>query len=208
MLRLRGDDPLGIWAGRVMGGVSAVVIGPGCTTEPARRDEIAALLDNINVPICLDADGLNLLAGEPELWEQVRAPLVITPHPKEMARLTQKTVEEIQRDRFAAAMSLAVARNCVVVLKGAGTVVADPDGRVAVIGAGSPALATGGTGDVLAGLIGGLLAQGLDTSTAARAGALLHAVAGEVAAERLGEAGVAAGDVAEAIGTVYQRWGR
>ena len=105
-------------------------------------------------------------------------------------------------------MQLSMSRSCVVLLKGAGTVIADPDGQVAVCAAGNPGMATGGTGDVLAGIIGGLLAQGADATMAARVGTLLHAAAGDEAARIHGELGMRAGDLVEAMGTVLASWQR
>lgn len=208
MLRVREDKDLEHWLGDVLHGVSAAVVGPGIGAELDRSARMATLLRRAKVPLCLDADALNLLAKDPKLWNGITAPVVATPHPKEMARLLGGSVEEVQRDRFAAALRLAMGRKCVVVLKGAGTVVADPSGAVHVIESGSPALATGGTGDVLAGVIGGFLAQGRDPVEAATAGALLHGRAGELAARRYGEAGVKAGDVIEALGEVFVEWER
>ncbi|HET6346996.1 MAG TPA: NAD(P)H-hydrate dehydratase [Myxococcota bacterium] len=210
MLRQHGDEEAnGTAAGRLLAGVTAAVMGPGLGQRPAALALLTALLDAATIPCCLDADALNLLAATPALWSRVRPSTVLTPHPKEMSRLTGHSVEALQRDRMGAAAALASTRRCVVVLKGAGTVVAAPDGTATVLGdAGSPALAHGGTGDVLAGLIGGLLAQGLETATAARLGVLLHAQAGDVAAERHGQAGTSASDVAEAVGAVLARWQR
>lgn len=208
MLRIRTGRDMELWAEDVLRDATAVVIGPGLSTEPERGAELAAVLHKATVPLCLDADALNFMARDRRLWSQTGAPVVVTPHPKEMARLLDTTVEAVQRDRFAAALQLAATRACVVVLKGAGTVVADPDGNVAVIAAGNPGMATGGTGDVLAGVVGGLLAQGLDISTAARCGALLHAVAGDAAAERHGHGGLTASDLAVDLGGVFRAWQR
>jgi NAD(P)H-hydrate epimerase len=196
------------WAAAALEGVTAAVIGPGFGTGEERATDLAAVFDSLRVPACLDADALNLIAADPDLWSRLQAPAVVTPHPKEMARLTGSSVADVQRDRMAAAADLAAQRGCVVVLKGAGTVVAEPSGTAAVIDAGGPALAAGGTGDVLAGLIGGLLAQGIHPPAAARAGALLHAMAGDLAAERFGLSGLRAGDVATAVGEVFARWDR
>ena len=209
MLRVRGaEESVEAWAARVLEGATALVLGPGWSTEKARGEELAAILSRCEVPICADADALNLLATQPSLWEMVKTPLVVTPHPKEMARLTSSTVDEVQKDRFAAAGQMALNRTCVVVLKGAGTVVAEPDGAVAVISAGNPGMATGGTGDVLAGIIGGFLAQGLEASQGALAGTLLHAVAGDEAAKTHGQAGLRAGDLVDAMGGVLATWKR
>jgi NAD(P)H-hydrate epimerase len=209
MLRTpRDGEALDAWAARLLEGATALVVGPGLTTEPHRAAELAAVLGRCSVPICMDADALNLLAADPTLWDRVEAPLVITPHPREMARLTGLEVSAIQADRFAAAIELSLARSCVVLLKGAATVVADPAGQVAVCAAGNPGMATGGTGDVLAGIVGGLLAQGIEPAQAARAGALLHAAAGDEAARVRGETGLRAGDLLDAMGTVLASWQR
>ncbi len=209
MLRMRrAGEAVDAWAARVVDGATALVLGPGLSTETARAEELAAILEASEVPLCVDADGLNFLAAQPELWKKVKAPLVITPHPKEMARLTDSSVDDVQKDRFAAAGQLAMTRSCVVVLKGAGTVVAESDGAVAVIAAGNPGMATGGTGDVLAGVIGGFLAQGYDPAQAALAGTLLHSVAGDEAVKAHGHAGLRASDLVDAMGGVLASWKR
>lgn len=197
MLHVRGEP--------IPPGVSAIVAGPGWGME--RMAELADL-GVAALPMCLDADALTLLAATPELWAQLPRPLIVTPHPKEMARLMGSSVAAVQAERVASARSLAKTRDVVVVLKGAGTVVAAPTGRVAVVGAGCAALATGGTGDVLAGVIGALLAQRLDAWSAACLGALAHAVAGDLCSQRHGLAGTTATDVAEVLGSVWARWQR
>ncbi|HEY0738353.1 MAG TPA: NAD(P)H-hydrate dehydratase [Herpetosiphonaceae bacterium] len=148
-------------------------------------------------PLVLDADGLNLLAQIDEWWTKVPANrLVLTPHPGEMARLLKlEHADEINADRLGAAQRAAQEWNQIVVLKGAETVIAAPDGKASIGPAGNPALATAGTGDVLAGVIGGLIAQGVDAFDAARLGVFLHAQAGQLARQEIGEAGALAGDL-------------
>ena len=136
----------------------------------------------------LDADALNALAEHPGLVSGLPVPAILTPHPGEMARLVGSTVAEVQADRIELAARQARAWGCVVVLKGARTVVASPDAARAVVAAGNAGMATGGTGDVLAGLAGALLAGGLPAFDAARAAAFAHALAGDLAAARLGRA--------------------
>ena len=151
-------------------------------------------------PMVVDADGLKLLAKIKDWHKKLPAPAVLTPHPGEMAVLTGLSTEEVQADRMEIATKYAEEWGHVVVLKGAFTVIAAPDGNATVIPVASPALARAGTGDVLAGLIVGLMAQGLDAYDAAVAGAWIHAQAGLVAADALGStASVLAGDVLEAI---------
>lgn len=157
--------------------------------KPENNEQAAKLV--------LDADALNLLS-ELDDWSGRLAPdsAVLTPHPGEMARLLKLSdAEEVNADRMGAAQRAAETWKQVVVLKGAGTVVAAPDGRTAIGPGGNPALATAGTGDVLAGLIGGLIAQGLELFDAARLGVYLHAAAGELVRDELGDAGAVAGDL-------------
>jgi NAD(P)H-hydrate epimerase len=135
----------------------------------------------------------------------MRRRLVLTPHPSEMARLTGLSVEAIQADRVAVAGRFAKEWGQVVVLKGAGTVVADPDGRVHLNTHRNPALASAGTGDVLAGIIGGFLAQGLDPYAAALAGVYVHGAAGEEASAKMGDTGVLASDLLLLIPGVIRR---
>jgi NAD(P)H-hydrate epimerase len=197
----RGTNParLAEWAS----GRQAAVIGPGMGRWPGDSDWLRELWDRLHVPLVLDADALNMLAdaGEPFIhWPGKPTPVVLTPHPGEMGRLCGVSVREVQRDRIETARRYAVSHGVTVVLKGAGTVVASPDGRAFVNPTGNPGMATGGAGDVLAGLIGGLLAQGLDGPAAAAAGAFAHGAAGDrAAASRGGFGSLIAGDIIEAL---------
>jgi ADP-dependent NAD(P)H-hydrate dehydratase / NAD(P)H-hydrate epimerase len=208
--------------------VTALLIGPGFGTEDTTRDFLSTLLgassarrrkgsmgfsttrkeidsggneDTIKLPpMVIDADGLKLLSQLDRWQKQLPEETILTPHPGEMSVLTGLDKEEIQSGRLEAAERFAAEWGCVVVLKGAFTVVAAPDGRTAVIPVATPALARAGTGDVLAGLIVGLRAQGLDAFQAATAGAWIHGEAGMAAAEAMGNtASVLAGDVLSAI---------
>jgi hydroxyethylthiazole kinase-like uncharacterized protein yjeF len=145
----------------------------------------------------VDADGLNALAVADGWWKMLPPGTILTPHPGEMARLIGRdvTAKDVQADRDGHAQRMAAQWNTVVVLKGAFTVVAEPGGRVIVLPFANPALATAGSGDVLAGTIVGLRAQGMDTFEAAVAGAYLHGLAGELARADLGDMGVVAGDL-------------
>jgi ADP-dependent NAD(P)H-hydrate dehydratase / NAD(P)H-hydrate epimerase len=180
-----------------------VVLGPGLGRDPSTERLVRAFASRCPVPLLVDADGLNALApgsdhpGPGELRGR-SAGTVLTPHPGEMARLCGRPVPEVQADRPRSAAELARATGAVVVLKGQRSVVAEPGGRLAVTPAGNPGLATGGTGDVLSGIVGALLAR-LDAWPAATAGVHLHGRAGDLAAAALGEEGVAAGDVADSI---------
>jgi NAD(P)H-hydrate epimerase len=169
---------------------SVLAVGPGLGQDEWGRGLWNAALD-AGKPLVLDADGLNLLAASPRALPSA---CVLTPHPGEAARLLGMTTSQIQSDRFAAVRALAQKYRTVAVLKGAGSLIADPDGRVAVCPWGNPGMASGGTGDVLTGVIAGLLAQGLDTWEAACLGVGLHARAGDLAA-RAGERGLLASDL-------------
>lgn len=178
---------------------TALAIGPGIGTHPETQALVHNLLVEAKRPMVLDADGINAVAGHADMLSRASGPLILTPHPGEMARLLGTTSADVQRDRLGAASRLARERNVCVVLKGAGTVVAAPDGRLAVNSTGNPGMATAGTGDVLTGIIVGLLAQGLPAWEAACAGVFLHGLAGDLAASEQGEAGLIAGDVIRAI---------
>jgi hydroxyethylthiazole kinase-like uncharacterized protein yjeF len=173
--------------------VEAVVAGCGLGDDDAARAALQAAM-NCGGALVLDADALNRIALDDALRAQVRdrvAPTVLTPHPLEAARLLRCTSAEVQRDRIGAAARLAGDFGATVLLKGAGSVIAAADGRVRINPTGGPALATAGTGDVLAGMIGALLAQGFDAWSATLAAAWLHGRAGEVA----GDVGLVAGDL-------------
>ena len=175
------------------------VVGCGLGQTRESRKALQALLANPSVPQVIDADALNLVAQDSSVARAFRygsQPRVLTPHPLEAARLLGTTTAVIQSDRIAAALRLAARFGSVVVLKGAGTVCADPAGHWAIVAPGSAALATAGTGDVLAGVIGGLIAQGLPAASAACLGSLVHACAGErAAALRAGTIGMAASEL-------------
>ncbi|HVL54161.1 MAG TPA: NAD(P)H-hydrate dehydratase [Vitreimonas sp.] len=196
----------------------AVVLGPGlrpglATTELV-RSLLAASADTGPAPIVLDAEALRSLASIDAWWDGVERPAVLTPHAGEFARLRaaggvdssgDRDLVEDDEARALAAADAATTWQQVVVLKGARTVVAAPDGRLAVAPFENPALASGGTGDVLAGMIGAMLAQGLEPFDAACVGVYLHGQAAEWVSERMGDAGLLASDLPDAIPTVRRR---
>jgi hydroxyethylthiazole kinase-like uncharacterized protein yjeF len=165
---------------------TAVALGPGLGTHPETRELVRHLARDLALPLVMDADGVNALAGNPDLLKAAAGPRLLTPHPGEMARFLGITVPEVQADRLGTALKAAARTRAVVVLKGAQTVVADPEGRASLNSTGNPALASGGTGDVLTGLIGGFLAQKLSPWDAARLGVYLHGLAGDYLAPRQG----------------------
>jgi NAD(P)H-hydrate epimerase len=182
----------------LLAGKAAIVIGCGLGRDDAAWTKVVAVLA-AGRPAVLDADALTLLAAHPEALAATPGAWILTPHPGEAARLLATTVAEVERDRLAAARALARSSRAVVVLKGARTIVCDGrggDAEVCLINpTGSPALATAGSGDVLAGAIGGLLAQGLAPRDAAMVGAYVHGLAGERLAAELGPRGVMSSDL-------------
>jgi NAD(P)H-hydrate epimerase len=171
------------------------IIGPGLGRDSSTGRLVVDLATRAKVPLVIDADGLNALADSPRSKGKLGKNRVLTPHPGELARLTGKTIDAIAADRTGAARKAAKEWGAVVVLKGAHTIVAHPDGRISEDPHEVPALATGGTGDVLAGIIGGLIAQGSDTFSAAVTGVYIHAAAGRRISQRLGESGLLASDL-------------
>jgi NAD(P)H-hydrate epimerase len=177
----------------------AVVLGPGLgRTEGAQEFARGAAL-GVEVPLLVDADGLNAHAGRLELFREREAATVLTPHEAELGRLLEVGTEEVAAHRMERVREAAELSGAVVLLKGDDTIIAHPDGPVAISPGGTPALATAGTGDVLSGLIGALLAKGMDPFEAAALGALAHVLAARAAADRLGPDHVMAGDVIEAL---------
>ena len=176
----------------------AVVIGPGLGNQPATLRRARQLIGALAIPAVVDADGLNGLSAAARWWQPLRSPLVLTPHPGEFARLTGAAAPDSSDDagRAEAAAAAAARWSQVVVLKGAHTVVADPGGEVLASGVATPALATAGSGDVLAGAIGAFLAAGSPPFAAAACGVAVHGAAGLLAADRIGPAGAMARDIA------------
>jgi NAD(P)H-hydrate epimerase len=185
----------------------AIAVGPGIPTGDGMRKLVTELVARSPLPMVVDADALNLLGPQvARVAASAPAPRVLTPHPGEMARLIGRSVADVQADRLASARDLAAAARVVVLLKGPRTLVAAPDGTVFINGTATPALATAGSGDVLTGIIGSLLAQGLDALDAAKVGAVVHGLAGQQAAGALGgEGGVVSADLPEAIPAVMAR---
>lgn len=176
-------------------GYRALVLGCGLGNTPATQAFVAALLQSTLPATVIDADGLNCLAANAGWAQHLPPACVLTPHPAEMARLCGVAVADVMADRWALAREKAAAWGCTVLLKGPYTVIAAPSGWLAVLPVATAALATAGSGDVLAGVIGGLLAQGLEPFTAACVGAWLHAATGLHCAATMGTAGVLASDL-------------
>jgi NAD(P)H-hydrate epimerase len=180
-------------------GKTALAVGPGLSTHPETRELVIELARNATLPLLLDADGLNALAGRADLLLDARGPRVLTPHPGEMARLLGIDGAAVNADRIGLSRRLAGESGAVVVLKGAHTVVASPEGEVRINTTGNPGMASGGMGDALSGLIAGFLAQGVAPSAAAGLGVYLHGLAADRAARERGMIGLLASDVIDRI---------
>jgi NAD(P)H-hydrate epimerase len=196
------EEPAGILGSSAMKailtlaeGKRCLALGPGLGSEPQTGLLVKGIIENCPIPVVLDADGLNHLAGATELLKKRNAPTVLTPHPGEMARLCSATVNDIQDDRIGWARRFSQENNVHLVLKGARTVMARPDGQVFINPTGNPGMASGGMGDVLTGMIAGFLTQGYPPDTAARLGVYLHGAAADRLAEQVGPTGYLAGDL-------------
>jgi hydroxyethylthiazole kinase-like uncharacterized protein yjeF len=181
----------------------ALVVGPGLTASQDSSIIVEALSSKCRVPMVLDADALNVLAGRPEIRRQSAAPVILTPHPGEMSRLTGAKIEDIEADRLGWARRAASLLGAVVVLKGARTVTATPDGFAYLNPTGNPGMATAGSGDVLSGVVGSLMAQGVPSVRAAISAVFLHGLAGDIAALEVGVHGMVAGDILLRIPKAY-----
>jgi hydroxyethylthiazole kinase-like uncharacterized protein yjeF len=183
----------------------ALIVGPGLSTNEKTALLVRRLLGEATLPVVVDADGLNCLEGRAEVIRASRAPMVITPHPGEMARVTGLKQGRILADPWDAARQTAHNNNVICILKGAHTCIALPSGEVFVNILGNAGMASGGVGDVLTGIIGALLAQGLAPGTAAMLGVTVHALAGDIAADEGDEAGLIASDLVQALPAAL-RW--
>ncbi|MBW2480638.1 MAG: NAD(P)H-hydrate dehydratase, partial [Deltaproteobacteria bacterium] len=183
----------------LMEGKRCVAIGPGLGQDEETKRLVHKIVESSPIPIVIDADGLNNLAASPRVLEGACAPVILTPHPGEMARLADIPTGTVQQDRIKCARDFATAYNVHVILKGAHTVIAHPDGQVVINPTGNAGMASGGMGDVLTGMIAGLITQGIAPPEACRVGVYLHGAAADSLAQKMGPYGYLAGDVMEAI---------
>ena len=182
---------------------SAVVIGCGLSVCDDTKNLVQSVITNCEKPLVIDADALNCICNKPEILKNLKAPAIITPHPGEMARLLHSTPKTVNSNREKTAIDFAKKFGVVTVLKGAGTIIASPDGEVYINHTGNSGMATGGSGDVLSGIIGSLLAQGAAPINAAAAGVFLHGTIGDLAAEKLGKISMLPTDMIDMIPTAY-----
>lgn len=182
---------------------SAIVIGCGLSVCDDTKNLVQSVITNCEKPLVIDADALNCICNKPEILKNLKAPAIITPHPGEMARLLHSTPKTVNLNRENTAIDFAKKFGVVTVLKGAGTIIASPDGEVYINHTGNSGMATGGSGDVLSGIIGSLLAQGASPINAAAAGVFLHGTIGDLAAEKLGKISMLPTDMIDMIPKAY-----
>jgi len=199
----------------ILPGKSVLAIGPGLSMQHETQQFIRQVVGQAELPVILDADGLNAFAGMADTLNDRRAPaMVLTPHPGEMARLLGITVKEVQARRLDVALEAAGRWRAHIILKGFHTILATPSGNAYINTTGNPGMATGGTGDVLTGILAGLTAQfGVeDWARVLSLGVYLHGLAGDIAAARVGEAPLIASDLVDSIPEAYARilaeWGK
>ncbi|HEY6874419.1 MAG TPA: NAD(P)H-hydrate dehydratase [Geobacteraceae bacterium] len=181
-----------------LAGKDAVALGPGISRQPETAQYVRELVEEADLPLVVDADGLNALSEELSVVLRKKSTAVVfTPHPGEMARLAGSTTAQVEADRIGTAREFAGRYGVYLVLKGAQTVIAAPDGRIAINGSGNPGMASGGMGDVLTGVLVALLGQGYDPFSACELGVFLHGFAGDLVAAGKGEIGMSATDVQE-----------
>ena len=183
----------------LMPGKRCLAIGPGLGQASETKRLVRKIIEESQIPVVVDADGINNLAGQLQILKKARVPIILTPHPGEMARLLDADTNKIQQERINSARSFAVDFNAHVVLKGARTVIAHPDGRIFINTTGNAGMASGGMGDVLTGIIAGKIVQGFSPESAAHAGVYLHGAAADSLAQSIGPYGYLAGEVMSAI---------
>ncbi|MBF0203695.1 MAG: NAD(P)H-hydrate dehydratase [Desulfamplus sp.] len=177
----------------------AIAAGPGLGMDDSTIRLVHGMVEEISLPMVLDADALNAIAMNPYILKNRKAPTIVTPHPGEMARMTGKSTAEVQQNRIDIATQFSAEFNVIVVLKGSSTLIALPDGNVHICPTGNPGMASGGMGDVLTGLIAGLITQGFNPSDAAIAGVYIHGLCGDILAQKRGAFGFVASDIIKII---------
>lgn len=177
----------------------ALAIGPGISTKNETVELLHRVIKEIDIPVVIDADGLNALAKDREILKEAKAPVILTPHPGEMARLINTSTVEIQNERIEVSRGFAREYNIYLVLKGSRTIIADPEGNIYINPTGNPGMATAGMGDVLTGMLSGFIAQGFGIMDAVKLAVFSHGLAGDAIASERGEIGLLATDVIERI---------
>lgn len=188
----------------IITGMQALVMGPGISTAEETGKLMRKLLTSVRIPMVIDADALTALSVKVEILKDAEPPLILTPHPGEMARLTGLSSNAVQEDRVEVSRNFAIEYGVCLVLKGSRSIIAQPDGTIHINPSGNPGMASGGTGDILTGLIGGLVCQGFSPPSAAIAATYIHGYAGDLVAEEKGEMALIATDILEKIPCVLK----
>ncbi len=188
-----------------MEGKNVVVVGPGITTHPSTVEFILGLIDRAKIPLIIDADGINALGSFPSKIKG-KSHIALTPHPGELSRVLKISTRDILNNKIEIVRSYCMENNCYLVLKGWRTVTGDPKGRVFVNPTGNPGMATGGSGDVLSGVIGGILAQTGEILESLLVGVYLHGLSGDIGAKIKGEISLTAGDILEYLPDAFGRF--
>ena len=186
-------------------GMSAIAIGPGLSTEPETVQLLRELLPVIDCPLIIDADAVNALAQSPETISQLKTNAVLTPHPKEMSRVTGIEISKIVEKRIEVARKFARDHSVTIVLKGAATIISQPNGLTTINPTGNPGMATAGSGDILSGIIASLVAQGFSSPKAAIAGTYLHGLSGDIFAQGESQTSLIAGDLLRTLPETIKR---
>ena len=186
---------------------TAVLLGCGLSVCDDTKALVKSFVENCTAPMVLDADALNCIANNPEILKKRKSDIIITPHPGEMGRLCGITAKEVNADRVDVALSFAKKYGVITVLKGSGTIIASPNGQALLNTTGNSGMATGGSGDVLAGMTAGLLAQGKSAFDCAAAAVYLHGLAGDFAAEKLGKISMLPSDIIDYIAQAFKSSG-
>ena len=186
---------------------TAVLLGCGLSVCDDTKALVKSFVENCTAPMVLDADALNCIADNPEILKKRKSDIIITPHPGEMGRLCGITAKEVNADRVDVALSFAKKYGVITVLKGSGTIIASPNGQALLNTTGNSGMATGGSGDVLAGMTAGLLAQGKSAFDCAAAAVYLHGLAGDFAAEKLGKISMLPSDIIDCIAQAFKSAG-
>ncbi|MDQ2085616.1 NAD(P)H-hydrate dehydratase [Herbivorax sp. ANBcel31] len=187
-----------------MGNIDVIALGPGLSTKGDVGEVVYNIIENSKVPLVIDADGINAISKNTDILKKCSVPVVLTPHPGEMARLLNVSIDEVQKNRIDAARNFSQSQDVITVLKGSKTIVAAPDGRVYINTTGNSGMSTGGTGDVLTGIIASFICQGVEPYKSAIAGVYLHGLCGDNISKKRGEHGVIAGDLIDEISYVIK----
>jgi len=191
---------------KLFNGKKCIAIGPGIGMDSETGELVRKVLKESEIPVVVDADGLNCIAADVGILKNTKAPLILTPHPKEMSGLINRSIAYVQKDRVGCAREFACKFGLTLVLKGAGTVIANKNGKIFINTSGNSGMASGGVGDVLTGIIAGLVTQGYQPEKAANIGAYLHGAVADGIAEQTGGIGLIASDIIEAIPSEMKKY--